>query len=295
MRLRLGTRGSQLALVQSRLVAERLVGMGVSVELITVETDGDRRGGDRLGEGLFVTALERALLEGRIDLAVHSAKDLPLKDREGLAIAAFPERGDPRDALISRGGAGLDSLPRGARFGTDSPRRVGFLLHRRPDLSWHALRGNVDTRLRKLDRGEVDAAVLAAAGLDRLGLGGRVSERLAPDVLPPAAAQGALAVQCRAGSPEYALLARLDHPDVRLAVVVERRVLEETGGVCRSPVGALARVRNGRLELVAGAAAPDGSDRCLLRLEGEATEIGGLRLAEAAARELLDKVVSGVA
>jgi hydroxymethylbilane synthase len=294
VRLRLGTRGSRLALVQSRLVAERLAGMGVAVELITVVTEGDRRSGQQPGEGLFVTALERALLEGRIDLAVHSAKDLPLKEHDGLAIAAYPERADPRDALVSPGG-GLDSLPPGARLGTDSPRRVGFLLHRRPDLRWWRLRGNVDTRLRKLDQGEVDAVVLAAAGLDRLGLGGRVSERLAPDVLPPAAAQGALAVQCRAGSQEYALLARLDDPDIRLAVSVERRVLEETGGTCRSAVGALARVRGSRLELVAGAAVPDGSDRCLLRMEGEATQAGGLRLAAAAARELMDKVVSGVA
>jgi hydroxymethylbilane synthase len=298
--LRLGTRGSRLALIQSELVAGRLRERGVEVELVTVLTDGDKRGGAgdaEIGEGIFVTALEGELAAGRIDLAVHSAKDVPLKEEAGLVVAAFPERADPRDALVTAaGGATLGLLPQGVTIGTDSPRRTGFARFARPDAAVRPLRGNVDTRLRRLDEGAIDALLLAAAGLDRLGVGERIDQRLEPEVMAPAPGQGALAVQCRAAdSPVLELLAGIDDPAIRLAVTAERMVLEATGGTCRSPIGALGAVEGGRLRLMAAAAAADGGERHLLTLEDEATEEAARRLAQAAGRELLRKVVSLVA
>lgn len=244
--------------------------------------------------GVFVTALEQALAEGEVDLAVHSAKDVPLETREGLVVAAFPDRADPRDALVTAtGGSSLDRLPRGASFGTDSPRRAGFVLHARPDLRHRPVHGNVDTRLRRLDEGTVDALVIAAAGLDRLGLAARIDQRLAAQVVAPAPGQGALAVQCRARDARTLdAVQTLDDPDLRLAVATERRVLEVTGGSCRAPVGALASVIGGRLCLLAAAAAPDGSERWVVSLEDEPTEPGAVRLADQAGRELMRKVVS---
>lgn len=293
MRLRLGTRGSRLALIQSELVATQLRSLGEEVELVPVQTEGDMRDpGTTPGEGVFVAALERALASFRVDLAVHSAKDVPLRQRAGLVIAAYPERADPRDALVTRaGGASLDTLPAGSVVGTDSPRRAGFMLHRRPDLAHRPLHGNVDTRLGKLDRDEVDALVLAAAGLDRLGAGGRADERLDPVRVAPAPGQGALAVQCREDDGELRrVLAGLDRPDIRLAVGTERRVLEATGGTCRSPVGALATMEGGSLRLLAAAAAPDGTSHHVVQLEREATEASSARLAEQAAAELMRHV-----
>jgi hydroxymethylbilane synthase len=297
--LRMGTRGSRLALVQSEAVAAGLRALGHRVELVTVVTEGDRRPIDLSpGVGVFVTALEQALAAGEVDLAVHSAKDVPLETREGLVVAAFPApREDARDVLVTAaGGATLDTLPAGAVFGTDSPRRAGFVLHRRPDLRHRPLHGNVDTRLRRLDAGEVDALVLAAAGVDRLGAGGRVDERLEPELVAPAPGQGALAVQCRADDPAVlAVASALDDPALRLAVLTERHVLTCTGGSCRAPVGALAGVAGGRLCLLAAAAAPDGSERCVVYLEGEPTAASGRELAGRAGGELLKKVVSLVA
>jgi hydroxymethylbilane synthase len=290
--LRLGTRGSWLAMLQSDLIANVLRRQGHRVELVTVVTEGDRRpAGMTPGIGVFVTALEQALLEGRVDLAVHSAKDVPLDMRQELVIAAYPgPREDPRDALVTTpGGFTLDALAQGATFGTDSPRRAGFLLSRRPDLRHQPIHGNVDTRLRRLDSGEVDALVLAAAGLDRLGSSGRVDERLDPEILPPAPGQGALAVQCRAADDRVReALARLDDRALRLAVLTERAVLEATGGSCRAPVGAYAAVHAGRLHLLAGAAAPDGSARRVLCDQVEPTEPAALQLAERVGRELMD-------
>lgn len=296
--LRLGTRGSLLAIIQSELVANRLRALGHVVDLVPVVTDGDRRpAGTEPGVGIFVTALEQALTDGEVDLAVHSAKDVPLDMRAGLVVAAFPDRADPRDALVTAaGGSSLERLPAGACFGTDSPRRAGFVLHVRPDLRQRPVHGNVDTRLRRLDEGTVDALVLAAAGLDRLGAGDRIDQRLAAQVVAPAPGQGALAVQCRADDVRTLEAVRaLDAPEIRLSVVTERRVLEVTGGSCRAPVGALASVIGGRLCLVAAAAAPDGSERCVLSLEDEPTDAGGMRLAEQAGRELMKKVGSLVA
>lgn len=295
--LRLGTRGSRLALLQAQLVADRLRELGVLVELVTVITEGDLHPEPEPGEGVFVAALERELAAGRIDLAVHSAKDVPLRTLPGLTVAAYPERADPRDALVtSSGGATVERLPADARVGTDSPRRAAFLRSRRPDLRPIPLRGNVDTRLRKLDEGKAEALLLAAAGLDRLGLGARIDQRLDPELFAPAPGQGALAVQCRSNDDSLLrLLGRLDDRALRLALAAERGVLEATGGSCRSPVGALAQVSGGRLRLLAAAAAPDGSQCHVVRLEGEPTAASAAVMAAAAGRELKEKVVSPVA
>ena len=265
--LRLGTRGSRLALRQTRLVADRLRGLGVVVELVTIVSDGDVRAPDAsIGEGIFVTALERALAGREIDLAVHSAKDLPLVDDPRTTVAAYPERADPRDALVTRDRtASLDDLPRGARVGTDSPRRAGFVRFLRPDLDVIALHGNVDTRLQRLDAGQADALVLAAAGLDRLGFGER-AVHIDPEVMPPAPGQGALAVQVRRDDEEVAsIIAPLDDADIRGAVIAERALLKAMGGGCRAPVGAVAQRRGPAFELVAGAVTPDGRVRHVLR------------------------------
>lgn len=267
-RMRLGTRGSRLALIQSELVAARLRERGVEIELVTVVTKGDVRPPDApVGEGIFVTALERALVAGEIDLAVHSAKDLPLDQETSLVIAAYPERADPRDALVTRGGeSSLEALPPRAKVGTDSPRRTGFVHAIRPDLEVIPLHGNVDTRLRRLDSAEADAIVIACAGLDRLGAGDRIAARLDPALMPPAPGQGALAVQARRDDDEVlAALKPLDDPEVRLAVIAERAVLLAMGGGCRAPVGALAvPSEGGRMSLLAGAASVDGSSRHVL-------------------------------
>src|SRR5260370_20079154 len=198
-RLRLGTRGSRLALVQSEVVAHRLRAAGYEVDLVPIVTEGDVRPVDMSpGEGVFVAAIARALLDGEVDIAVHSAKDVPLDEEPGLVIGAYAERADPRDVLITRSGrASLESLARGAVVGTDSPRRTGFLLAVRPDLKVIPLHGNVETRLRRLDEGAADAVVLAAAGIDRLWRQERIDERLDPAVVGRVPGQGALAVQVR--------------------------------------------------------------------------------------------------
>ena len=292
MRIRLGTRGSQLALVQSGLVARRLEAAGHQVELVPIVTEGDLRPVDMSpGEGVFVAAIARALLAGEIDLAVHSAKDVPLEEEPELIIAAYPERADARDALVTRDGGGtLATLPRAATVGTDSPRRAGFLRAERPDLAVVQLHGNVDTRLGRLDGGEVHALVLAAAGLDRLGRKSRIDQRLDPEVVAPAPAQGALALQARrCGAELLATLAALDDPLVRLAVVAERAVLEATGGTCRAPVGALATVSGSRFTLLVAGVNSDGSDRRVEQIEGAAVD------AVALAREAGGRLAAAVA
>jgi hydroxymethylbilane synthase len=279
MTIRLGTRGSKLALVQSELVAKRLRAAGHEVALVPMVTEGDVRPMDMSpGEGVFVTAIARALLSGVIDLAVHSAKDVPLEEDPALAIAAYPERADPRDVLVTRrGGGSLEALPRGASVGTDSPRRAGFLLAARPDLEVIPLHGNVETRLRRLDEGAADALVLAAAGMDRLGRHGRIDERFEPDVLAPAPGQGALAVQVRQGDARLMeLVSAIDDRDVRLAVEAEREVLRTTGGTCRAPVGALASISGDEFVLLAGGVNSDGSDKLVERLKGSRRDAGDL-------------------
>ena len=280
--VRLGTRASRLALAQTELVAGRLRSRGWSVELVRVRTTGDDRPpGTSPGEGMFVTALVQALERDEIDVAAHSAKDLPLEERPGIATVHLV-RADPRDALVTRdGGATLDRLPHGAHVGTDSPRRSGFLRAVRPDLDVRPLQGNVDTRLRKLDEAEVDALALASAGLDRLGLAGRIDCRLDPSVVPPAPGQGALAVQVRSADAEMvAAAAELAEPDVALAVRAERLLLAAMGGGCRSPLGALGEVRGGRLHLLGGVPGH------VAYTEGSPDEDGARAAAGAAAREL---------
>jgi hydroxymethylbilane synthase len=255
--LRIGTRGSALALVQARWTAARLADQGVSTELVIIRTDGDDRApGTTWGEGAFVTRIVAALLSGEVDVAVHSAKDLPTDEAPALVVAAFPPREDPRDAIVARvRGMTLATLPPGARVGTDSPRRVAFLRAARPDLRLHPLHGNVDTRLAKLDAGESDALVLAVAGLTRLGRADRIDEILDPDTALPAPGQGALAIQVRVDDAvAIATVARLDDPATRTAVEAERALLSATGGGCRAPLGTLATVAGGHVTIRAGAA-----------------------------------------
>lgn len=291
LEIEIGSRGSALALAQAGLVRDALGRAGHPSRVRIIETEGDRRAPDTAwGEGAFVAAIERALLAGDVDVAVHSAKDVPTDGDPRLRIAAYLPRADPRDALVVRAEAnvrGLADLPPNARVGTDSPRRTGFLLARRPDLAVHPLHGNVDTRLRRLDEGQTDALVLACAGLDRLGLGDRIAERLDPDVVPPAAGQGAIAVEIRSDdAPMLALLAAIDDRRTRLAVEAERAFLSASGGGCRAPIGALGSIADGQLDLLAGYATPDGRDSAIARRRGAAAD------GEALARDLAAQLTS---
>jgi hydroxymethylbilane synthase len=272
------------------LVSEALERDGRRTRLVLIETEGDRRAPDTAwGEGAFVAAIEGALLDGRVDVAVHSAKDVPIEQDPRLRIAAFLPRADPRDALVVRAGATertLAHLKPGTRLGTDSPRRTGFVLARRPDLVVRPLHGNVDTRLRRLDEGETDALVLACAGLDRLGLGDRIAERLDPETVPPAPGQGAIALQIRSDDGRMlGLTAAIDDPRTRAAVEAERAFLETSGGGCRAPIGALATISGSDIELLAGHASPDGCSWALDRRRGPVAD--GRDLAIAFAREML--------
>jgi len=287
LRVRLGTRGSQLALVQTESVARRLRDLGHVVEIVRIVTEGDVRPTDTTpGEGIFVAAIANALVRGEIDAAVHSAKDLPLEAESELVIAAYPERADPRDALVTKTGRlSIASLPPDTSVGTDSPRRAGFLRAARGDLRIAPLHGNVDTRLRRLDAGEVDALVIAAAGLDRLGRGDRIDQRIDPEVVPPAPAQGALAVQTRRSDTELLqILAAFDQPEVRLAVEAERSVLSATGGTCRAPVGALASVDSETFKLLVGGVNSDGSGLQIESFAGRRSD--AMAIAEGAGRRL---------
>jgi hydroxymethylbilane synthase len=292
MKVRLGTRGSTLALAQTDWFAGRLRAQGYDVEIVRIVTAGDVRPVDTTpGDGIFVAAIASALSRGEIDVAVHSAKDVPLEEPPGLVIAAYPERADPRDALVTAlGGQTIATLPPGSTVGTDSPRRAGFLRAARSDLRIVPLHGNVDSRLRRLDAGEVDAIVIAAAGLDRLERGGRIDQRIDPTLVTPAPAQGALAIQARRSSADLLeLLGAHDDRDIRLAVEAERTVLLATGGTCRAPVGALASVEGDRFTIVVGGVNSNGSD---LRVENvEGPRAGALALAEAAGRRLAGAVM----
>lgn len=294
--IRIGSRGSALALVQARWVAGRLAGHGVPTEIVVISTAGDERApGTAWGEGAFVTAIEAALLDGRVDAAVHSAKDVPTDEDPRLVIAAWTEREDPHDALVCRvRGGTLATLPPRARVGTDSPRRTAFLRGVRPDLVMHPLSGNVDTRLHKLDAGESDALVLAVAGLTRLGRADRIDEILPLEVAVPAPGQGALALQARADDVRTrTALALLEDPGSRVAVEAERAFLAATGGGCRSPIGALATVEHQELRLSVAAeravALPDRGRRRagIVRL----TSSGPASAHHAVARDLAERVV----
>jgi hydroxymethylbilane synthase len=284
----IGTRGSALALAQARLAVEAVEQDSHTARLVMVETDGDRRAPDTAwGEGAFVKAIEEALLDGRIDLAVHSAKDVPTEEDPRLAIVAYLRRADARDALALRNGASgtLDELPEGATIGTDSPRRTAFLLAGRPDLRVRPLHGNVDTRLRRLDDGEADALVLACAGLDRLGRADRIAQRLEPEQMPPAPGQGAIALQIRRDDERLlAVVGSIDDATTRVTVEAERALLRATGGGCRAPVGAYGSIEGPELWLIAGHAEPDGSGLRIGRRTGPADE--ALGIAEGLYRDL---------
>jgi hydroxymethylbilane synthase len=292
LRVRLGTRGSLLARVQSEWFASRLRAAGHDVEIVLIVTEGDVRKPDTTpGEGIFVAAIASAVAKGEIDVGVHSAKDVPLEEDRGLVIAAYPQRADPRDALVTRsGGRSIATLAASSRVGTDSPRRAGFVLAARPDVKIVPLHGNVDTRLRRLDAGEVDALVIAAAGLDRLDRGDRIDQRIEPKVVTPAPAQGALAVQTRASDTTLVeLLAAHDDADIRLAVEAERRVLFATGGTCRAPVGALAALEEDSFTMVVGGVNSDGSDLRVETVRGRRSD--AIAVAEAAGRRLAGAVM----
>jgi hydroxymethylbilane synthase len=245
-RIRIATRGSDLALWQAHHVADLIQhALGVETGIVPLKTTGDRLQGISLakvgGKGLFVKEIEEALLDGRADIAVHSAKDLPAVLHPDLPLVAFPERADPRDALVAReSGTQLAELPRGARVGTGSVRRTAQLRRHRPDLEIVPLRGNVATRLGKIESERLDAVILACAGLERLGLGERIDERVAPEVLLPAVAQGAIAVQARGDAALLQDLAAIDHPASARRVAAERAFLTRLGGDCSVPLAAFA-------------------------------------------------------
>jgi hydroxymethylbilane synthase len=284
--LRLATRASQLALAQTDLAAAALGRVADGpIETLVVRTSGDRQADvpmDHLeGQGWFTAELERALLDGAAQVAVHSAKDLPTEPANGLLVAAYLPRADARDGTVTRDGRTLAELPPGATIGTGSMRRVAFLNGLYPDLAPKAIRGNVDTRLRKLAEGSVDALVLACAGLDRLGLGSQVAERLDPSLFVPAPAQGAIALECAAGTPAQALCEAVGDPDTTAAVSAERAALTGLGGGCLLPFGAWARVGEGRLVLTAALATDEGIRH--VRLEGPLDDPVSLGMAVAEA------------
>ncbi|HTA24988.1 MAG TPA: hydroxymethylbilane synthase [Terriglobales bacterium] len=263
-RLRIGSRGSQLALWQANHIAALLRGRGHEVEIEIIKTTGDKITDVPLAKvgtkGMFTKEIEEALAAGRVDLAVHSLKDLPTELPPGYEIAAVPRRDDPRDVFCSRKYASIEKLPRPARVGTSSLRRQAQLKVLRPDLEIQPLRGNVDTRLAKLEAGEYDAIILAAAGLNRLGKTELIKQYISPDVMCPAAGQGALAVEVRAGdAAALQLLTFLDDSEARASTTCERALLGRLGGGCQVPIGALAVMRGGRLHLQAVVASPDGS------------------------------------
>ena len=288
MRLRIGSRGSQLALWQANHIAALLRGQGHDVEIEIIHTTGDKITDVALAKvgakGMFTKEIEEALADRRVDLAVHSLKDLPTELAAQFEIAAIPKREDPRDAFCAVKFSGIEALPQGARVGTSSLRREAQLRAVRPDLTVHPLRGNVDTRLRKLESGEYDAIILAWAGLRRLGKTERIRQILAVDLMCPAAAQGALGIESRSGDVTVReVLAFLDDPAARAETACERALLGSLGGGCQVPIGANAKWHDGKMHLEALVASPDG--RSLLResLDGADPQ----QLGQQAAQKLL--------
>ena len=294
--LRIASRGSRLALAQTETVRDRLAGAwpGRRFEITVLETRGDREIDRPLpqigGKGLFTQALERALLAGQVDIAVHSLKDLPTEIAEGLTIAAIPGRADPRDVWVARrnGPTGPDRAARGARIGTSSERRRAQILALRPEVEVAPVRGNVETRIRKLDEGEYDALIMAAAGLIRLGLQDRITTFLEPPDWLPAPGQGAIAAQSRADdAATAALLAPIDDGPARRETEAERALLETLQGGCQVPVGARAHDHGQALVLYALVARPDGSEVVAAEGRGDPADPGAL--GRRVARELLDR------
>lgn len=287
--VRIGTRGSELARWQARRVQALLEARGSRCEVEVIRTSGDADAPRPAGfsvKGLFTKEIEQALLDGWIDLAVHSLKDLLIDVPDGLALAAYPERADPRDALVTRDGVGLEEVPKGARVGTSSIRRAAALRAARPDVRVVELRGNVTTRVRRVEQGDVDAAVLALAGLTRLGLAARAVP-LDPAVLVPAPGQGALAVETRAGDPSaLALAAAIDDRDVRAAVLAERAALGALETGCNVPIGALCSRRGADLTVMVAVYALDGRERLAAEVAVDRAD------PEAAGREAAEQLVA---
>ncbi len=291
--LRIGTRGSPLALWQANYVADRLRPLAAPrpVELILIETSGDMVRDLPLsqigGDGVFTKEIQRALLMDVVDVAVHSLKDLPTTPVAGLTLGAVPVRGPTGDVFVSRRHGRFDDLPQGAVVATSSLRRRGQALHRRPDLKLTTIRGNVETRLRKLDEQNLDAIILAQAGLERLGLAAHITELLDPSWMFPAVGQGALGLECRADDAAVlAVLGPLNDGPTRAAVLAERALLRGLGGGCLVPIGARAVVERDRLTLWAVVLAPDGSRREADEAEGPATE------AETIGKTLADRMLA---
>jgi hydroxymethylbilane synthase len=297
--LRIGTRGSMLAKWQAEFIRKRLfVAAGVEAEIVIIKTAGDKLQHIPLtqigGKGIFIKELEEALLEETIDVAVHSVKDIPTDTPSRLMFPAVCRRDDVRDCLV---GSTLANLRQRARVGTGSLRRQAQLLHLRPDLDVRDLRGNVDTRLRKVESGEYEAIVLSKAGLDRLGLSKRISETLSPDVCMPAVGQGAIAVECRLKDSEAGdILGLLDDAETRTAIIAERALLGALQGGCQVPLGAWARIERGELVLEACVCSVDGVQYVKQRATAppdQAAQLGehmARLLAEAGAQSILEEV-----
>jgi len=291
LNIRLGTRRSALAKWQAQWVADRLRRLGVQVEIVEIVTQGDQSSVPITSsdvQGVFTREIQRALLQGRIDLAVHSLKDLPTAPVEGLCLAAVPPRESPGDVLICREPGSLEALPEGAVVGSGSMRRRAQLLRARPGLVVKPIRGNVDTRLRKLDEGQCDAIVLAEAGLRRLELAQRITQRLPFSIMLPAPGQGALGLETRADdTAARQMVERLDDPATRQAVVAERVLTATLQAGCRAPLGALAVVEDGRLKLAARVLSSDGCE--CVEADAVAEMAAAEQLGRRVAAELLEK------
>lgn len=294
MNLRLGTRGSPLALWQARFVESRLAPLADprAVELVLIQTEGDRDQATALsqmgGYGVFTKAIQNAVLAGRADIAVHSLKDLPTIPTDGLELAAVPARGPSGDAFVSTKWGRFDDLPKGAVVGTSSLRRRAMLANQRPDLKLVDLRGNVETRLRKLDEQNLDAIILAEAGLVRLGLADRIRELLDPVWMLPAVGQGAIGLECRTDDRDSRHLAEgLTEPDTWARVLAERAMLAALGGGCLVPIGATSRVADGLLTVRGAVLTPDGMRKVVATHSGPATT--PLAVGQELAAKLLDE------
>src|SRR5271155_470882 len=300
--LRIGTRGSMLAKWQAESVRKQLFAVtGMDADIVIIKTEGDRLQQSPLtqigGKGIFIKELEEALLEESIDLAVHSVKDIPTDTPTRLCFPAVCKRADVRDCIVSANGVTLANLRQGARVGTGSLRRQAQLQHVRPDLDFRDLRGNVDTRLRKVDSGEYEAIILAKAGLDRLGLSQRIAETLSPEVCLPAVGPGAIAVEARLKDTEVAsMVGALDDAETRTAIIAERALLAAMQGGCQVPLGAWARIERGELVMEACVCSVDGAQYVKERISGIAEEAAQLgeqlaqQLLQAGAREILQTV-----
>lgn len=298
--LRLGTRSSALAMCQAHLVKDALEVLGMNSELVEIKTRGDRILDRPIpvigGKGIFTKEIEDALLSGRIDLAVHSLKDLPTELPKGLSIEAITDREDPRDVFIGRERTmNLSDLPPGARVGTGSLRRKAQLRAYRPDLEMVDIRGNIDTRLRKLDEGDVDGIILAASGLLRMGWSNRISEYLSPEICLPAVGQGALALEARESDPDNdSWISGLDHLETRRAIEAERALLRRLEGGCQVPVGALAEVVDGQICLQGAIVSLDGQSLVRGEQSGADPKEVGVGLADDLLKHGGEEILEGV-